>query len=65
MPRHHKDTARLLNQAVQLGATVTKNARHAKVYCPNGALVIVSMTPSDWRAVRNQRARLRRGGLDV
>lgn len=54
----------LLALAKQHGCTVSRTRRnHWKVLCPDGVtVVIVSGTPSDWRALQNAAAQIRRGG---
>lgn len=62
-----KDMERLVARARDAGADVSGGSeRHWKVRCPNGVLIIVACSPSDHRAVKNARARLRRtGGLSL
>ncbi len=48
------------------GWTVTRRARHLEWRPPHGAgWVITSLTPSDHRSWKNDRAALRRAGLPI
>lgn len=59
----------LIERAEACGWTVSRSrhSSHWKFLSPdrNVSPIYTSATPSDWRAVRNLRARLRRGGLCV
>jgi hypothetical protein len=55
----HARTIRYL--AREYGATLdVTGSCHFRLRLPNGGLVYAPSTPSDWRAVRNLRANLRR-----
>ena len=61
-----KDTRQLLKRAEALGCEVTiSRAAHVKVRTPFGAVVHMSLTPSDVKAVHNQRRDLRHAGVAV
>lgn len=59
----------LIERAKASGWTVSrsKHNSHWRFLSPdtNVSPIYTSATPSDWRAVRNLRARLKRGGLSV
>lgn len=38
---------------------------HVRFVAPDGTVVILATSPSDWRAEKNDTARLRRAGLDI
>jgi len=63
MPREQRDYA---EAALARGWRITRTrSGHWCWLAPRGKSVIFSAgTPSDWRAVANLRARLRRAGLD-
>lgn len=64
MPRLKKDMQRLIARAEAAGCQVDGGSdRHYKLRCPSGVLVILATSPSDHRAVKNARARLRRAGV--
>jgi predicted RNA binding protein YcfA (HicA-like mRNA interferase family) len=59
----YRDLAR---QAAAQGWTIRRTkSSHLIWISPTGARVVTSSTPSDTRAVRNHRARLKRAGLVV
>lgn len=60
-----KDLRQLLRRVDRLGWTIQQGGSHLKVIGPNGAFVTVPSTPSDWRAIRNCRAQLRRAGCPL
>jgi predicted RNA binding protein YcfA (HicA-like mRNA interferase family) len=55
------DLAKLLRQASACGWQVTRTRKsHWLLRHPSGAVVVMSSTPSDPRALRNMQAQLRR-----
>lgn len=59
-------TKRLIEAAEQQGWTVTATSGgHIKFLSSDGNIVFAAATPSDHRAWRNTRARLRRHGLTI
>lgn len=44
---------------------LSRGGNHIKVFSPDGKMVVLPSTPSDWRSVRNSIADLRRAGLAV
>jgi hypothetical protein len=61
-----REVRQLIREIESLGAVVTTRRRHYRIKCPNGALVFMSATPSDYRAIKNARSDLRRiGGLQI
>jgi predicted RNA binding protein YcfA (HicA-like mRNA interferase family) len=59
------DVTRLLKQAMQEGWTREEGRKHIKMRHPSGALVVVSRTASDRRAMLNIKADLRRALRNV
>jgi hypothetical protein len=56
---------RLMREVRKAGCEVeTTGGNHYKVKCPRG-IVICSVSPSDWRAVRKAAGDLRRAGVEV
>lgn len=56
----------LIDIAEEQGWEVSRTRRgHLKMKSPNGNVVFHSGTPSDWRAVHNFVAKLRRNGLVI
>jgi hypothetical protein len=56
-----RDLQKLVTYAQGRGWTVTKTAGgHIRLAHANGAVIFTGSTPSDWRAVRNATADLRR-----
>jgi hypothetical protein len=47
----------------QQGCVIKDTAKGWMVYCPNGEMVSMHKTPSDHRALRNARSRIKRAGL--
>lgn len=63
LPRDLRD---LLQKALDAGWTLVRGRRHIKAFSPDeSTIVTISMSASDHRALRNVRADLRRGGLDL
>lgn len=61
-----KELNNLLNLAVTQGWWVERsNNNHYKVYPPNGNIVFISSTPSDYRAIKNIERDLRANGLVI
>lgn len=61
-----KDTNDLIKRAQKAGWTAEKTrGSHIRLTSPTGVVVHHASTSGDWRSLRNFRARLRRGGLDV
>ena len=61
-----KDSARLLQKLRKAGCEiVTLGSGHHMVKCPEGALVVLSGSPSDPRSHANAVARLRRAGVSL
>lgn len=62
-----REIAALAARALAAGWEIRRTTgNHYQWRAPEGPGLIVSAgTPSDWRAARNLRARLRRAGLDV
>lgn len=61
-----RELERLLDRASEEGATVQRTGGgHWKVTAPDGSTCYCPATPSDYRGVRNVRAKLRRIGLNV
>ena len=59
LPR--KDVRQLLDGLKPLGWTwAPTGSGHVKLTAPNGDIVFVPSTPSDWRSMRNVRAQIRR-----
>lgn len=65
MPAHiHRDFRPLVRAARAAGWTVDNTARgHLRLTSPTGAVVVTGGTPSDYRAPRHLRSRLRKEGL--
>lgn len=61
----HKETRQLIRLAKKQGwsAELTKGG-HVRLTPPNGDYIVMP-SPSDWRGIRNAKARLRRAGLVV
>lgn len=55
-----KDTRNLIKQYLGKGWTLEDRGRHLFIRSPNGDIVTVPRTPSDWRGFMNLRAQLRR-----
>ncbi len=55
----NKDMNRMIRHEIKEGARFLSGRKHGKLLLSNGALLVVSKSPSDWRAHRNARARLR------
>lgn len=56
----------LAEAAIRAGCVLTQTgSNHIKWQTPQGRAVFSAGTPSDWRAIRNTRAKLRREGVDV
>jgi predicted RNA binding protein YcfA (HicA-like mRNA interferase family) len=56
----------IIKAAQRQGWTVTMTGgNHYRFKSPAGPVVFTASTPSDWRAIRNIVARLRRAGLDI
>jgi len=65
-PPIHREFRPLVEAAVAQGWTVTPTkGGHLKFQSPKGDVVFAAGTPSDWRAMKNVRAHLRRAGLAV
>ncbi|MCL6521914.1 MAG: hypothetical protein K6U79_06000 [Firmicutes bacterium] len=60
-----REVHELIEEAKRQGWRVDDSGKHVKVYPPDKSLppVVIGKTPSDWRAWRNNVARLRRAGL--
>ncbi len=55
----------LYRRARRAGWIVTRHGSgHLRWSAPSGAVITTAATPGDRRAVRNERARLRRAGLE-
>jgi len=65
MPRHVKETNQLLSRLASQGWSVERASKHWKLRSPAGRVVFCPLTPSDWRAIRNVRAKVRREGADL
>lgn len=63
----HKNMDNLVKLAESKGWRVRRtNSGHWVFYSPNGGVpVTLSASQSDWRAEANNRARLRKAGLDL
>lgn len=63
----HKDLRKLVREMEKQGWTVEHmNSDHLRWYPPDGRDPVFSgSTPSDWRALRNIKAKLRRRGADI
>jgi len=46
------------------GARIKETTKGYQIMCPNGDIITMHKTPSDHRAMRNTRARVKRAGLD-
>lgn len=57
--------AELLDRLATLGATHRRRGRHWCITLPNGRMVVLPHTASDWRSLANCVTKLRRAGLDV
>ncbi|CAB4203540.1 hypothetical protein UFOVP1382_153 [uncultured Caudovirales phage] len=65
MSSKQREVDALVKQIRRLGFTVDKTgAGHWRVASPSGPIFMPS-TPSDWRAVKNMRAALRRAGIAI
>lgn len=62
MKTQNKDLSKMLKTAKKKGANISKIGSHIRVEYA-GALIVVSSTPSDWRALRNIRSMFNRVGL--
>lgn len=62
----HKDLHQLQKALKRQGWTITltKNS-HCKYRAPNGRIIVGAASPSDWRGIRNLKARLRQQGAKV
>lgn len=56
-------TRRILDGLEAQGARIKRTSEGWQVYCPNGEIVTMHVTPSDHRAMRNARSRVKRNGL--
>lgn len=66
MSSHHKENRQLVETARQQGFQVKDKKSAWVVYAKGGSgMVNIHKTPQDWRAVRNNRARLRRIGVEL
>lgn len=61
-----KDVAELFDQIREAGAQITRQDNgHWRIMLRDQVLEVLPGTPSDWRSVRNARAKLRRAGLAI
>ena len=58
--RRDKEIAALVRAAVEAGARCKETKSGAALMFPNGVMVVTHWGRSDWRAVRNLRAAIRR-----
>lgn len=56
----HKELNSLLASLVRQGWRFQRGGKHNKLWSPNGRLLVVPKTPSDWRAIRNLASQSRR-----
>lgn len=56
----------LVEAAIEAGWTLERTGgNHLKLQSPDGKVVFLPSSPSDWRGAKNMRSLLRRYGLDV
>jgi predicted RNA binding protein YcfA (HicA-like mRNA interferase family) len=61
-----KEVGELVKAALAAGwQVVSTRGSHLKFTAPSGAIVFAGRNKSDWRAIHNIKARLRREGLEV
>lgn len=61
-----KDMDHIIQCAKDAGCVVSKTkGGHWRIVTPDGVLIFLSSTPSDWRATKNAVALLGRYGIDV
>lgn len=65
MPKHRDDWNELLNQLREQGWTVQQRRKHYQLLGPDGQILHMPVSSSDWRALRNARSQLRRAGADL
>lgn len=59
----NKTTKLILEGLEAQGARIKPTKKGWQVLCPSGAIVTMHGTESDWRAIRNTRAEVKRAGL--
>lgn len=61
-----REIHKMLVHCAKLGLrTGRTKSNHHYVYCPNGKVVFISGTPSDWRVPMKFRTKLRHNGVEV
>jgi predicted RNA binding protein YcfA (HicA-like mRNA interferase family) len=55
-----KDCQQFITALVRAGWQFYRRGKHGKLVSPEGKLLVVSQSPSDWRTLRNLRAEFRR-----
>jgi hypothetical protein len=61
---HKEDAKSLVDEARLQGWVIEDRTKSWMCYSPDGVTIVnVHKTPSDWRAHRNNVARMRKGGL--
>lgn len=59
-----KELREILREAERQGWRVVRGSKHFKLYAPDGKTIVTApTTPSDWRAIRDVIARMRRAGF--
>lgn len=53
----------LVNDLVARGWVFRRGTKHDQLKAPNGRLVVIPRTPSDWRSIRNAERDVRRALL--
>lgn len=59
-----QDHRELIKAAEDAGATIEYRSKHMAVLLPNGEIVFCSVSPSDYRGLRNLAHQLGRSGLE-
>lgn len=59
-PTSDKDTAQLIERAERNGWQVERRTKHIRLVSPSGNVMHIATTPQDWRANRNNLARMKR-----
>lgn len=60
------DLDQILREAEKQGCRIEQSkGNHWKIFVPNGSIIVTASTPSDYRSLRNTRARLRKAGIVV
>lgn len=59
------DYSQLIKHLQRLGCEITWTRKHIHVRTPEGKMVVLPSTSSDYRGIRNSKAQLRRAGLEI